>query len=705
MKLAVVLVAILAVANAWVVPNYDNSELKKDLQEFVNLVPVDKIKKLVLQYVAEDAEVQKGVAYAHSTEFKSLVQEVDAMPEYINLLNYIYRAGVDIYYYVNLIHKWLDLPELKPPKDFSEYALTGGYKGLVEDVKKLIPKDQIKALYRQKLETSPAFKELMDHFNSSEFKELYDAVYKDPRVKHMITVAKQSGLDLEKLKEFIKEICPICIELMKYHLTFLASLILIGVSAYPLNNDWSMNELDHDIIDFYNIMPVDQILKIAEKYRSDPEIAATMKYATSDEFHRLLYAVEDLQEYKKFVLYLQEAGYNKIREMKTIHLLLKMKDYVPPQPSNLMVEAGYGGLNGFINEIVAILPKEKIQELHQQKLVKSSAFAKFNSYILSEKYVQLENALNSKNEYKELKERSNAAGLDIQAIENFKYQLLGIQKCINICFVRITVHSSLSSCDINYCVPFRKIISTTMKYVFTFFATLIVVGVSAIPLNGDRTDLLNGNRSDTFIDNLLGIFNGNNKEENPLDKDLLDFARLIPQDKLNEIAKKYVNDSQLIKQHEYVTREEFHNLVYAVEALPEHQKYVLYIQKSGYDKIREIQWIHSILGMKDYVPPNPSNEVFKKNDKNNEGGLNGFVNEIVAILPVKEIKELHEKKLKESKAFAKFVSYIQSEKLHKIWKELIDKEPTKEMLGALKMIGINYMAVLDLQLRVVGIRS
>ncbi|XP_047369087.1 protein G12-like [Vespa velutina] len=215
---------------------------------------------------------------------------------------------------------------------------------------------------------------------------------------------------------------------MKYHLTFLASLILIGVSAYPLNDDWSMNELDHDIIDFYNIMPVGQILKIAEKYRDDPEILATMKYATSDEFHRLLYAVEDLQEFKKFVLYLQEAGYNKIREMKAIHSLLKMKDYVPPQQSNLMVEAGYGGLNGFINEIVATLPKEKIQELHQQKLVKSSAFAKFNSYVHSEKYVQLENALNSKNEYKELKERSNAAGLDIQAIENFKYQLLGIQK-------------------------------------------------------------------------------------------------------------------------------------------------------------------------------------------------------------------------------------------------------------------------------------
>ncbi|XP_035728634.1 protein G12-like [Vespa mandarinia] len=212
---------------------------------------------------------------------------------------------------------------------------------------------------------------------------------------------------------------------MKYQLTFIASLILIGVSAYSPNIDWTMNELDHDIIDFLKIMPVRQILNIVEKYNSDPEMIAIGKYVMSDEFRQLLYTVEDLQEFKNFVLYLQEAGYNKIREMKALHVLLRMRDYVPPQPSNLMVETGYGGLNGFINEIVAVLPKEKIQELHQQKLVKSAAFAKFNSYVLSEKYVQIENALNSKNEYKKLKERSNAVGLDIQAINKFKYQLLG----------------------------------------------------------------------------------------------------------------------------------------------------------------------------------------------------------------------------------------------------------------------------------------
>lgn len=215
---------------------------------------------------------------------------------------------------------------------------------------------------------------------------------------------------------------------MKYHLTFLASLFVIGVSALPLDNDWSLNELDHDILDFYSVLPVNKVLELAKKLQNDPEVKATLNYVESNEFHRLLLAVEDLPEFKKYVLYLQEAGYNEIREIKSIHEITGMDEYVPPKQSKLMMENEYGGLNGYIKDVLALLPKEKIQKLHQEKLVKSPAYAKFNSYVRSDKFAQLKNDLRSKKEYIELKERSYAAGLDIEAIEKFKYQLLGIQE-------------------------------------------------------------------------------------------------------------------------------------------------------------------------------------------------------------------------------------------------------------------------------------
>ncbi|KAL2722967.1 protein G12-like [Vespula maculifrons] len=425
MKFVVAFVAILATASAWKVPNLGRGQLHKDLQEFVDLIPTKELVKIFMQYAKEDAEVKKGLAYMQTDDFKQLVQEIEAMPEYINLLNYIYEAGVDVYYLVNRLHDYIHIPRLTPPS-FSEYGITGGFKGLVEDVKKIIPLDKIKALYHQKLQTSPAFKQLVDRLSSSEFQAIVNKVYGNPRFQYLLSKAKQAGLDVNRVKELLRTILGIT---MKYHLTFLASLILVGVFGYPLDdNDWSMNDLDHDIMDFYKTLPINKILLITEKYRKDPEVQVTLRYITGDEFHRLLSNVEDLPEFKKFVLYIQEAGYNKIREMKAIHLLAGMKDYVSPKQPNPMEEVGYGGLNGYINDIVALLPKEKIQKLHQEKLVTSAAFSKFNSYIRSEKYVQLKDALTSKNEYLELKERSNAAGLDIEAIEKFKYQLLGIQE-------------------------------------------------------------------------------------------------------------------------------------------------------------------------------------------------------------------------------------------------------------------------------------
>ncbi|KAL2731840.1 Protein G12 [Vespula squamosa] len=651
MKFAVALVAILATASAWEVPNLGRGELHKDLQEFVDLIPVNDVVKLLMQYVAEDVEVQNALKYMQTEEFRTLVKEVEAMPEYLNLLNYIYNAGVDVYYLVNRLHDYIHIPRLTPP-GYSEYGITGGLKGLVEDIKKILPINKIKALYHQKLQTSPAFKQLIDRLSSSEFQTIVNNVYGNPRFQYLLNKAKQAGLDVNH---------------MKYHLTFLASLVLVGVSSYPFgDNDWSMNELDHDIMDFYKTLPIDEILLVTEKYRKDPEIQATLKYVTGDEFHRLLSAVEDLPEFKNFVLYIQESGYNKIREMKAIHLLAGMKDYISSKQPNPMEEIGYGGLNGYINDIVALLPKEKIQKLHQEKLVTSPAFSKFNSYIRSEKYVQLKNALTIKDEYIELIKRSNAAGLDIEAIEKFKLILDQDSLYINISFARIT-----------------------MKYVLTFFAALVVVGVSAVPLNGNRTDLLNGNRSEIFARQFLDLYNDNDTE-NPLDKDLIDFVKLVPIDKVHDILEKYENDSKIKKSADYVQSEEFHQMIYDVEALPEHNRYVLYLQESGYDKIRELKMIHKALGMKDYVPPKPSYQVFKKDD-DSEGGLTGLIKEIIGILPEKEIKELHEKKLKESPAFAKFSSYIRNEKFSKICKDLLNKPVVQKAIKESRENGIDYL--------------
>ncbi|KAI4503360.1 hypothetical protein M0802_001582 [Mischocyttarus mexicanus] len=204
MKLIVALIAIVAVANGWQVPNLGRGQLHKDLQDFVDMVPTDKLVELLLQYAAEDPEVQKALEYVQTEDFKQLVQENEKIPEVIAFYNYIYNAGVDIYYLVNRLHEYIHLPKLPPPSGL--YSNLGGLKGLAVEVKKLIPQDKFKVLFYNKLKTSPAFKDFVDHLSSKEFQRIVDAVYANPRFIFLLKKANEAGLDVKAAREIIQTV-------------------------------------------------------------------------------------------------------------------------------------------------------------------------------------------------------------------------------------------------------------------------------------------------------------------------------------------------------------------------------------------------------------------------------------------------------------------------------------------------------------------
>ncbi|XP_015182073.1 PREDICTED: uncharacterized protein LOC107069346 [Polistes dominula] len=634
MKFVIALVAIVAAASAWKVPNLGRGELYKDLQEFVDLIPTNKLVQLFLQYAAEDAEVQRGLAYVQTEDFKQLVQENEQIPEVIAFYNYVYSAGVDIYYLVNRLHEYIHIPKLTPPSSF--YGITGGYKGLVADVKKLMPNEQLKALYYKKVETSPAFKELVERLSSKEFQTIVDTLYANPRFLYILKRANEAGLDVKAVREVIQT--------MKCIVLF-AAVLVIGVSSNQdiFDNSWEFNELDKDIYDFIKLMPVNEILKLSVKYRNDPEIQRTLRWVSGGEFHTLLANVEKLQEFKDLVLFIQEAGYNEIREIQIYHALTGMPDFVPPHRYEDELPQGYanGGFAKYLEDLIDLIPKGEIERLHNKKSVDSPAFIKFHNAIHSAEYKQLKNALQHTPEYQLLLQRTKANGLDIQAFENFKYELLGF---------------------------LRK----GMKLIFAFIAALIVFETSAVPFKSNQWDIMK---------TLAEAFDENNLELNYLDRDFIDFIKLIPMNKLVTILQKYENDPEILSSYDYLRSEEFHNLVYAVEDLREHRKLVRILQEAGYNKIRELKMIHEALGMKEYVPKKRRSldQQQLEMDNGSKGGLSGLFNEIIAILPVKEIKELHEKKLIESQPFAKFNLYVSSSRFRKILTNLTTTKQYKQM--------------------------
>lgn len=56
--------------------------LQDDLDDFLALIPLDKVLEIVLDYLANDPEVQEAVIYIQSEEFHTIVTTVEALPEF-----------------------------------------------------------------------------------------------------------------------------------------------------------------------------------------------------------------------------------------------------------------------------------------------------------------------------------------------------------------------------------------------------------------------------------------------------------------------------------------------------------------------------------------------------------------------------------------------------------------------------------------------
>ncbi|XP_071561457.1 protein G12-like [Temnothorax nylanderi] len=205
MKFALVLLAFVATASARIeIPNFGRGELHKDIQEFLDLMPVEQIFAITVQYYQQDAEFQRMVAYFQTQGFKQLVLEVEHLPEIKVLMDYIHNAGIDIYQIVNLLNKVLGLPPLTPPSyAYAGTQISGGIRGYVDDILAILPRAQLDALYEKKLRESPAFAEFIRQLESPNFQQIVYKVYANPKFQELLAHAKNAGIDLVAIKDLL----------------------------------------------------------------------------------------------------------------------------------------------------------------------------------------------------------------------------------------------------------------------------------------------------------------------------------------------------------------------------------------------------------------------------------------------------------------------------------------------------------------------
>ncbi|PNF37061.1 Protein G12, partial [Cryptotermes secundus] len=175
--------------------------LNDDLNDFLALVPLDEVIAIVLDYLANDQEVQELILYLQSEEFHKIVITVEELDEFKLLIKIPEELGIDVNSIINLIHEIIGLPPYAARKNTRRGV---GLNGLIDDLIAILPIDDLKALFEKKQQTSPDFKALIDAIQSPEFKSILDKLESLPEFQKLLQNLRDKGVDVDHIIELLK---------------------------------------------------------------------------------------------------------------------------------------------------------------------------------------------------------------------------------------------------------------------------------------------------------------------------------------------------------------------------------------------------------------------------------------------------------------------------------------------------------------------
>lgn len=401
-----------ATVNCHYLPDFGEGELHEDIQYFLDLIPMDEVIHVVLEYAADDAEFQSLLDYFETDEFKDMLTEVEHIPSFHTFTGFLQNNGVNIDNLLNKLNKVVGIP---PFEQFfvKKTQITGGLKGLFEDVKALVSYDLFIHGYVKKMRHSEAFRHFVAELKSQGNQDFVNDLYANDRWLKFREMIVRGGIDVTLIEDVIYTV--------------------LGVEFPELDtkaNTFASNALSRDIHDFLNLVDTNAIVEVVMSYLEDDEVQRAIEYMYSDEFHNLVHVVEDLPEYQDLVRFMEDSGLDMIGLINKIHHLFGMEDYVPPKSIGKLLSmktySNLGGLKAMVHDVVATLPLDKLKALYNQKMQTSEAFVNFMQKLRSPEFQTIVNTLYTNPLFLEMRQKVIDDGVDLEPFRDVIENMLGI---------------------------------------------------------------------------------------------------------------------------------------------------------------------------------------------------------------------------------------------------------------------------------------
>ncbi|XP_053672914.1 protein G12-like [Anopheles nili] len=170
--------------------------------------------------------------------------------------------------------------------------------------------------------------------------------------------------------------------------------------------------LTDDFDDFVALLPVDDLVNLALRYfLTDKEVQDAFLYLQGEEFASVWDQFFALNEVLDLLNYLEDAG---VPAYDSLNAVANFFGLTPLKPSVRSLRTG--GLNGLLQEALALLPNEELEALFDEKMKTSPEFKELFEKLQSFEYKKLVELFENSAEVQALVQKLRDHGIDVDYI-------------------------------------------------------------------------------------------------------------------------------------------------------------------------------------------------------------------------------------------------------------------------------------------------
>lgn len=143
--------------------------LEDDFEEFIDLLPVNVIKNISVQFYRKDPEIRSIIKFIRSDEFKKIRNNIFGITELQDLFNYLKDIGVNFKETTKYLKKRFEMDPISENDEFLSDEGMGGVDAYLEEISSFFPQTEMVMLFLEKVSSSQRFSDFAQNAKKLSF--------------------------------------------------------------------------------------------------------------------------------------------------------------------------------------------------------------------------------------------------------------------------------------------------------------------------------------------------------------------------------------------------------------------------------------------------------------------------------------------------------------------------------------------------------